>query len=382
VELFIPTIGEELKTRPDVSRLEVRIKTMTGPNNTKSHVAPAIEIAIKIGVLTLLIGWCFLILKPFISLLVWGIIIAVAIYPLHIRLMAILGNRPKLAAAIMSIAALLIIIFPSIKLADSTFTGAKALNERLQNGTIRIPPPPVGVEDWPIIGPTVDKVWRQASVNLTSTIESYSPRLKAFGKWLLEMAVDSGVGLALFALSIIIAGMFLAGAEGGGRVARSLFILLAGKRGAEFADDAKTTVRNVVKGILGVAIIQALLAGIGFSVAGVPAAGLWALLCLLLGIIQIGIGPVAIPIIIIMFYKAKTLTAVILTVWLILIMFLDNILKPILLGRGAPVPMPVIFLGTIGGFMSMGFIGLFVGAVILSVGYKLIEAWLNTVGES
>ena len=157
MELFIPAIGKEIKTRPDVSRLEVRIKTMTGSNNTKSHVAPAIEIATKIGVLTLLIGWCFLILKPFISLLVWGIIIAVAIYPLHIRLTAILGNRPKVAAAIMSIAALLIIIFPSIKLADSTLTGAKALNERLQNGTIRIPPPPVGVDDWPIIGPTVEK---------------------------------------------------------------------------------------------------------------------------------------------------------------------------------------------------------------------------------
>ncbi len=173
----------------------------------------------------------------------------------------------------------------------------------------------------------------------------------------------------------------LTSAESGGRVARDLFVRLAGKRGAEFADDAKVTVRNVVKGILGVAIIQALLAGIGFAVAGVPAAGLWAFLCLLLAIVQIGIGPIVIPIIIVMFYKANTVTAAILAVWLVLVMLSDNVLKPILLGRGAPVPMPVIFLGAIGGFMSMGFLGLFVGALVLSVGYKLFKAWLTAGGE-
>ena len=163
----------------------------------------------------------------------------------------------------------------------------------------------------------------------------------------------------------------------GRRVARDLFDRLAGERGAEFADDATVTIRNVVKGILGVAIIQALAAGIGFAVADVPAAGLWCFLCLLLAIIQVGVAPIVIPIIIFMFYKANTLTAVILAFWLVLVMLSDNVLKPILLGRGAPVPMPVIFLGAIGGFMSMGFLGLFVGAMILSVGYKLFETWLT-----
>ena len=167
----------------------------------------------------------------------------------------------------------------------------------------------------------------------------------------------------------------------GRRVARDLFDRLAGERGAEFADDATVTIRNVIKGILGVAIIQALAAGIGFAVADVPAAGLWCFLCLLLAIIQVGVGPIVIPIIIFMFYKVNTLTAVILAVWLILVMLSDNVLKPILLGRGAPVPRPVIFLGAIGGFMSMGFLGLFVGAMILSVGYKLFETWLTADGK-
>ena len=125
------------------------------------------------------------------------------------------------------------------------------------------------------------------------------------------------------------------------------------------------------------AIIQGFSAGMGFMVAGVPGAGLWAFLCLFLAIIQIGIAPVAIPVIIYMFYSADTLTAGLLMVWLILVMLSDNFLKPILLGRGAPVPMLVIFLGSIGGFISMGFIGLFIGAVILSLGFKLFREWLK-----
>jgi len=353
---------------------------MTEPHKTEAYVGTAIEVGIKIGVLALLIGWCFLILKPFISPVIWGIIIAVAVYPLYARLTAKLGNRPKLASAIMIIAALVIIILPSFKLADSMLDGIKRVNEKLHSGSVRIPLLPDGVGDWPIIGSTVEKVWKEASVNLTATLDNYRPQLRTFGSWLLDKSLKTGLSLLLFALSIIIAGILLVKAEGGGRVARDLFIRLAGRRGAEFADDAKVTVRNVVKGILGVAIIQALLAGIGFVVADVPAAGLWAFLCLLLAIVQVGVGPIAIPVIIYMFYKASTLTATILAVWLILVMLSDNFLKPILLGRGAPVPMPVIFFGAIGGFMSMGFLGLFVGALILSVGYKLFETWL-TSGE-
>lgn len=164
-------------------------------------------------------------------------------------------------------------------------------------------------------------------------------------------------------------------------MATDLFVRLAGERGADFADISAKTVRNVVKGILGVAIIQSLLAGTGFVVAGVPGAGLWAFFCLMLAIIQIGIFPVVIPVIIYMFYTASTLTAGLLTVWLILVSLLDNFLKPILLGRGAPVPMLVVFLGAIGGFFSMGFIGLFVGAVILSLGFKLFRVWLDDLSQ-
>jgi predicted PurR-regulated permease PerM len=224
--------------------------------------------------------------------------------------------------------------------------------------------------------------WHDASANLKATLTRFQPQLGAMSLWLLKSAMGTALGLVQFALSIIIAGIFMSHARGGGDMARSVFVLIAGERGADFADISKKTVRNVVKGILGVAIIQSLLAGTGFLVAGVPAAGLWAFLCLFLAIIQIGIFPVVIPVIIYMFYSADPSTAGLLTGWLILVSLLDNLLKPILLGRGAPVPMLVIFLGAIGGFFSMGFMGLFVGAVILSIGFKIIRALLDDLSHA
>jgi predicted PurR-regulated permease PerM len=142
-------------------------------------------------------------------------------------------------------------------------------------------------------------------------------------------------------------------------------------------DVAERTVRSVASGILGVALIQALLAGLGFLVAGVPAAGLLTLICLITGVIQLGVVIVLIPVAIYLFSTATTTTAVGFLIWTILIAPIDNILKPMLLGRGVDVPMLVIFVGAIGGFLSSGIIGLFLGAVVLALGYKLLLVWLQ-----
>ena len=343
----------------------------------KAYIGPAIDIAVRIGVIALLIALCFRVLRPFISPVMWGIILAIALYPACRKLSAALGGRVKLASAIITAVMLLGIILPSIQMVGSLVGGTKYISERIQSGEIKVPPPPNNIERWPLIGEALNREWHEASANLKATLTRFQPQLRAMSLWLLKSAMGTALGLVQFALSIIIAGVFMAHARGSGNTARDLFVILAGERGADFADISKKTVRNVVKGILGVAIIQALLAGSGFLAAGVPAAGLLAFLCLFLAIIQIGIVPIVIPVIIYMFYSADTFTAGLLTGWLILVTLLDNFLKPILLGRGAPVPMLVIFLGAIGGFLSMGFMGLFVGAVILSIGFKLIKAWLD-----
>jgi predicted PurR-regulated permease PerM len=273
---------------------------------------------------------------------------------------------------------LLIVILPFIQMVGSMVDGVTYLNGRIQGGEIKVPPPPETIESWPVIGKQLKSKWQEASENLMTTLTRFAPQLKAISLKLLESALGTTMGLLQFALSIVIAGVLMANPKGGGNLARELFVSLAGQRGDEFADISTITIRNVVKGILGVALIQGLLAGMGFMIAGVPGAGVWAFLCIFLAIIQIGIAPVAIPVMIYMFYTANTMTAILLTIWLILVMISDNFLKPVLLGRGAPVPMLVIFLGSIGGFISMGFIGLFVGAVILSLGFKLFQAWLES----
>jgi predicted PurR-regulated permease PerM len=357
---------------------------MSEPKETtreKAHTAPAIDIAIRIGVIALLIALCFIILRPFISPVMWGIILAITLFPVCKRLSGVLGDRLKLASIIISAVMLLGVILPSIQMVGSLVSGTKSISERMQSGEIKVPSPPDNIETWPLIGNSLKHLWDEASANLKATLTRFQPHLKAMSLWLLKAATGTAMGLVQFALAIIIAGIFMANARGSGNMAKALFVRLAGDRGAGFADIATKTVRNVVKGILGVAIIQALLAGTGFWVAGVPAAGLWAFLCLFLAIIQIGLFPVVIPVVIYMFYSADMSTAGLLTGWLILVSLLDNFLKPILLGRGAPVPMLVIFLGAIGGFLSMGFIGLFVGAVILSIGFKLFQAWLDEFSQ-
>jgi predicted PurR-regulated permease PerM len=185
------------------------------------------------------------------------------------------------------------------------------------------------------------------------------------------------MGLLLFLASIIISGIFLVYAKQCSDASLELAIRLMGERGAETVSNAEITIRNVARGILGVAFIQAFLAGIGFLVAGIPGAGLWALIGFFLAIVQIGIGPVIIGVLIYAFIKLSTMTAILLLLWCIIPMVVDNVLKPILLGRKAPVPMLVVFLGAIGGFISFGTIGLFVGAVVLSLGYALFLVWLR-----
>ena len=347
----------------------------------KSYTRPAIDIAIRIGVIAILIALCFKILQPFITPVVWGTILAIALYPACRRLSGLLGGRVKLASAVIAAVMLFGIFLPSIRMVESLVDGTKYINERIQRGETLVPPPPDNIDRLPLIGKSLKREWNEASENLKATLIRFQPQVKAMGVRLLKSAMGTALGLLQFALSIIIAGILMAHAKGGENMAKGLFVRLAGERGADFADISTKTVHNVVKGILGVAIIQSLLAGAGFWVAGVPAAGLWAFVCLFLAIIQIGVFPVVIPVIIYMFYSADSFTAGLTTGWLILVSVLDNFLKPILLGRGAPVPMLVIFLGAIGGFFAMGFLGLFVGAVILSIGFKLFRAWLDDLSQ-
>jgi predicted PurR-regulated permease PerM len=337
----------------------------------------AIDVAIRLGVLAVLIAWCFQILSPFISPIIWGCIIAVALLPVYEKINANLGGRRKLTATLITLAALTAIILPSIQLTVSTVDSLHTASQTLQKKSWTLPPPPDGMGKWPVIGEPAENLWKSTRVNLQSTVVKYQAQIGAVAKWLLKTFLGVAAGLFLFAISIIIAGVLMASAKNSGKMAKRLFVRVAGDRGEEIADIVVQTIRSVVKGIIGVSMIQALLAGVGFAAAGIPAAGLWAFLCLVLAIIQIGIGPVVLLVVIYAFYSMGKVAAVLLTVWLVLVAASDGPMKAYIFGRGTSVPMLVIFLGAIGGFMAIGFLGLFIGAVVLSVGYTLFDAWLQ-----
>jgi predicted PurR-regulated permease PerM len=336
----------------------------------------AVEAAIRIGLIAGLIVWCFIIARPFLVPFVWGSIIAVAIFHGYERLRTALGGRRITAAVLITLLMLVLLVVPSVLLGNSLVSGARNVVNSFQSGELYIPPPPSTVAGWPLIGEPIAKAWTLASQNLEEALRQTGPLLKGFGTWLLSAAAGAGLALLQFVLAILIAGALLANSGVAGRATRAVAKRLAEDRGLEFVGIAEQTVRSVASGILGVALIQALLAGLGFLVAGVPAAGLLTLICLVFGVIQLGVVIVLVPVVIYLFSTAETVTAVGFLIWAILVAPVDNILKPILLGRGVDVPMLIIFMGAIGGFLSAGIIGLFIGAVVLALGYKLFLTWL------
>lgn len=333
---------------------------------------------VQIGALLLLLILCFKIISPFLTIVVWAMIIAVALYPSHVALTSKLGRREKTSAAVFVLVGLAILIVPTYLTAGSSITALSTLGNGLQDGSIAIAPPDESVADWPIIGKRVYAGWTDAAENLEATLQKFQPQLAAFSEGVLKFAGSMFLGVLQFVISIIIAGVFLVSAEGGYKTAVMLSSSLLGERGNALVDLSVATIRSVAKGVLGVAVIQALLSGIGLAVMGVPAAGLWAGAVLILAIIQLPpllvLGPIAVWI----FSVAEPVPATIFAVYAFIVSISDSFLKPMFLGRGMEIPMLVILLGAIGGAILLGIIGLFLGSVILALGYEILKSWMET----
>jgi predicted PurR-regulated permease PerM len=343
---------------------------------SKNYINRALEVSINIGLVVLLVAACLLILRPFVPLIAWGIVIAVAINPAYRKLRTLLGGRGTMAAVLCALLLLAVLIVPVALLTRTMIDGIQTLTTHIKDGTLGVPPPPEGVGTWPIIGPPVLRAWTMASTNLTGLLTSMAPQIKELVPGLLAASAGIGLTVLQFILSIMVAGVLLANTAGCAEVTRSLANRVFGDQGPEFEELAESTVRSVTNGILGVAVIQSLLAGLGLLVGGLPGAGLWSLIFLFSAVLQIG-AVVLVPAVIYMFAIASATKAAVFLVWCIFVALIDNVLKPILLGRGAAVPIAVVFLGAIGGFIVLGTLGLFVGAIVLSVGYRLFLAWLE-----
>ncbi len=340
-------------------------------------VVEIVDLIIRLFLIGLLLAWCFLLLRPFIGIILWGMILAIAIFPIFLWLKNLMGGRGKLAGTLITLLGVAIIIGPVSFIATVFVSNVQTFADGLASGNLVIPPPPEGIATWPVIGESVNRIWQSASVNLGTVLSQFRPQLEELAKNLLFIAANIRLVLLKFIVSIIIAGILIINAEGLNRRLSQVLLRLTPQQGQGFLRLATATIRGVTRGIIGVSVLQSFLIGIGLLVAGIPFAGLLALLCLLLAIIQIGPGLVVLPTIIFAWSTMGTVGALLFTLWMVPTTLIDNILKPILMSQGLPVPTIIILIGVLGGTLVHGILGLFIGPVVLSLGYELMVAWIN-----
>ncbi len=333
--------------------------------------------AMRIGFIVLLIVLSFGILKPFISPVVWGIIIAVAIYPLHKKFARVLGNRAKLSAVLISLVGISIIVVPSVLFTSSTVDSVHKTVDAIEDETFEVPPPNDKVKEWPFIGEKTFELWSSAANNMTVTLTKYRPQLKELVPKITKAITGLVGSILLFIISMIIAGALLLIPGPAEKAANQIFLTFVGGKADELTGLSMATIRSVVAGVIGIAIIQTFFLSIGMFAIHMPAAGIIAIIVLIVTIVQLPPILIMLPVIIYVFSFAETVPAVIFTVWAVLWSIADMFLKPMLLGKGVPVPMLVILLGAIGGMMMGGPVGLFVGSVALALAYKIFMAMLE-----
>jgi predicted PurR-regulated permease PerM len=334
-----------------------------------------VVLAIRLVCLGLLGYWTLIIIRPFLTIMVWSAIITVAVYPIFYWLSARLHGYRVLVAFTITVLALLVILGPATWLGLSLAESVRTLMERLGEGTIALPPPPEGIKSWPLIGTKAYETWDLASTNLRALLTQAVPYLKPMGGTLLGAAGSFGINLLKFIAATIVSGFLFIPGPALVESIKNIMRHLAGARGAMFVDMAGATVRTISRGIIGVAVLQALLAGIGLIVAGVPAAGLISFLVLLLGIIQIGPSIILLPLVIWSWFTMDATGAVLFSLYMIPVNLLDNVLRPLVMAKGLGTPIWVILLGVLGGTIMHGLIGLFVGPVVLSIAWQLIVLW-------
>lgn len=343
--------------------------------STDNFPSTVIETAIKLGIIFLLASLCLKILDPFLLPVFWGIIIAIAVYPLYLKLKKLLGGREKLAATIYTLLTLTILIIPTIIITNSIIDFSQTVQQKIEVDGLHIPAPEENIKDWPIVGETIYDTWSMASTDLGKTLERFSPQIKQAVKTGLSVIASAGITILLFVFSIIISGVLVVNAEASYKLSKTIFRRLAGE-GTSYTETAIGTIRSVAQGVLGIALFQTALAALGMYIMDVPGWGFWSFLVLVVAIVQLPplliLGPVAAY----LFSATETTPAVLFAIYSVIVSMSDSFLKPFVLGRGVNTPVLVILLGAIGGMLLSGIIGLFTGAVILALGYELLVEWI------
>ncbi|QPB21261.1 AI-2E family transporter [Rhizobium sp. 007] len=348
---------------------------------SNADIAPSrlsiVHIALQLGLVALLVYVCARIIQPFLGVLLWSAILAVMLHPLHIRLSDRLGNR--WSAFLIGMVGVAVVLVPMYVVVTSLGSSIYSLISGLQNRSLTIPPAPTWLGDLPMVGAKLSEGWSLAAANLPLALSEYGQMLTKPAAWLASFAGGLAAGGLSFVLSIVIAAVLIAYARGAAAFALSLLELVTNSkvRGERLLHLTAATIRGVAVGVVGVAVIQSLLVGVGFFAIGLPAAGTLTLVTFLIALVQVPALLLTLPVMAYVFATEATTTAVIFAVWAFVAGVSDNILKPLMLGRGLDVPMPVILVGVIGGMIADGLLGIFVGPVLLAVGFVLLMEWMH-----
>ncbi|QKS28576.1 MAG: AI-2E family transporter [Candidatus Accumulibacter similis] len=339
-----------------------------------------LDVFIRVGLVFGLVWLCFHFFSPFLTMMLWALILAVTLYPLHQMLAKRIGGRQGGAATLIVVLGLGLIVVPTVILGSSFGDSVHGLINGVKDNTLTIPAPPARVADVPIVGKKAHAAWSQAHTDLPTLVKNMQPKIGELAGKALGIVASLGGGLLMFMFSFIVAGIMMAFGESGSHAMRAIFERFAGvARGAEFLQLATSTVRAVASGVIGIACIQALLIGISLIIADVPFAGALALVVLLLGVAQVPAAIVTLPVIGWIWASGsyETTPAIAYTILILVAGSADNVLKPLMLGRGVDAPMPVILLGALGGMATDGILGMFVGAAALALGYQIFMRWVG-----
>jgi predicted PurR-regulated permease PerM len=356
---------------------------MADTSTSKSAIGKAVDVILPLLLLAILIALCVQLLFPFVGLLIWTIIFAVCFYPLHAKLRKKVSNR--MSAIIIGLGLSALVLVPTTIAAMSAAGSIPQVLQTIQTGEKAVPPPPARLKELPIVGKRADDLWTQASTDMPAFAKKYRPQLASFTKTLLGFAGSLFVTVLAVVAAVIFAAITLAYSESARAFIANVLARITGSRkeGEHYMDIIGATIKSVANGVIGVAFVQALLVGIGFFAVGVPGAGLLSIVAMALGVVQVPVLLVTLPAIAWAFSAETTTVAIIFTIWSVIAGLSDAVLKPLMIGHGLEVPMPIILLGVIGGVMAFGLVGLFIGAVVLAVGYVLFIEWVgNTAPET
>jgi predicted PurR-regulated permease PerM len=335
-----------------------------------------IDSLVRLSILALLVYWAFLVVQPFLVPIAWSIILVIVLYPAYSWSIRRLHLPPAIAAGLIVVFCLLILLGPATWLGLSLGASVRWFAQRLASGELRIPPPFAGVKTWPFVGAKTYDLWNLASSNLTDAFAKVGPSLRPLSTRLLLLASSAGLSMLKFIISIIIAGFLFKPGPSMVKSTGVIFRRLTTEHGDEYVELVGITIRNLARGVIGVALLQSLLVGIGLIVAGIPAAGLISLSVLILAIVQVGSAIVIVPLVIWSFFAMDTFAAVLFAIYMVPVSLIDNVLRPLIMAHGLKTPMLVILIGLLGGVWVHGLIGLFVGPIVLAIGWELLGIWI------